>query len=258
MSLTILYTKDFKLNMEIKYYKRFSNNLQREMEYKVYGTEGRPVLVFASQDGRFYDYENFGMVGALAPFIDKGQIHLICADSIDQFTWSDTNGNPRHRILLQERWFHYIVDELVPQERHGNETFIITGCSMGGFHAGNFFFRRPDLFDTIISLSGIYYAGYFFGNYHDELVYDNSPQDFLWNMPDDHPYWNIYRTRRIILCVGQGPWEDELLASTREMDRLLRTKKVPAWVDYWGYDVAHDWAWWRRQIVYFMDKVLNG
>ena len=30
-------------------------------------------------------------------------------------------------------------------------TFIVTGCSMGGFRAGNFFFRRPDLFDTLLA-----------------------------------------------------------------------------------------------------------
>lgn len=244
--------------MEVNYYKRYSHNLGRDMEYKTYGGPGgRPVLVFASQNGRFYDYEDFGMVAALAPLIDGGKIRLVCADSIDQFTWSDANGDPRHRIELQERWFHYIVDELMPQTRHGGETFIVTGCSMGGFHAANFFFRRPDLFDTLIALSGIYYAGYFFGDYHDELVYANSPQDFLWNMAPSHPYWDIYRHRDIILCVGQGPWEDELLASTREMDRLLRTKGVPAWVDYWGHDVSHDWVWWRKQIVYFMDKVVN-
>ena len=31
------------------------------MEFKVYGTAGKPVLVFPSQDGRFYDFENQGM-----------------------------------------------------------------------------------------------------------------------------------------------------------------------------------------------------
>ena len=150
------------------------------------------------------------------------------------------------------------VDELIPDVRHySNETFIVTGCSMGGFHAGNFFFRRPDLFDTLLALSGLYYAGYFFHNYHDPLVYDNSPQDFLRQMPADHLYWDIYRHRRIILCVGQGNWEDELLDSTRQMDALLREKNVPAWIDYWGYDSAHDWAWWRKQVVYFMHHLLS-
>ncbi len=62
----------------------------------------------------------------------------------------------------------------------------------------------------------------------------NSPQDFLRQMPDDHPYWHIYRQRRIVMCVGQGAWEDELLDSTRQMDALLKEKNVPAWIDYWG------------------------
>ncbi len=78
----------------------------------------------------------------------------------------------------------------------------------------------------------------------------------LRQMPADHLYWDVYRHRRIIMCVGQGSWEDELLDSTRQMDALLKEKDVPAWIDYWGFDSAHDWAWWRKQIVYFIDKLL--
>ena len=128
---------------------------------------------------------------------------------------------------------------------------------MGGFPAANFFLRRPDLFDTLLALSGLYYAGYFFPSYHDPLIYDNSPYDFLSRMPAGHSYWTLYRQRRIVMCVGQGAWEDELLDSTRQMDALLKEKKVPAWIDYWGHDVAHDWAWWRKQIVYFMGHLLT-
>ena len=128
---------------------------------------------------------------------------------------------------------------------------------MGGFHAANFFFRRPEIFDTLVSLSGIYYAAYFFPNYQDPLIYDNSPQDYLANMPQNHPYLDIYRKRNIIMCVGQGNWEDELLESTRQIDALIKAKGIPAWIDYWGYDSAHDWEWWRKQIVYFMQKVLE-
>jgi len=245
--------------MEIGYMKKYSHNLNRDMEYKTYGTNGHPVLVFPSQDGRFYDYQDFDMVGVLSRFIDSGQIRLICVDSIDKETWSAMGGDYRWRIELHERWFRYITDELIPDVRHyDSETFIVTGCSMGGFHAGNFFFRRPDLFDTLVALSGLYYAGYFFPNYNDGLIYENSPYDFLRNMPDDHYYWNEYRKRRIIMCVGQGAWEDELLESTRQMDALLKSKNVPAWIDYWGYDSAHDWAWWRKQIVYFMNNVVSG
>ena len=42
--------------MKTAYYKEYSYNLGRDMEYKVYGHAGEPVIVFPSQDGRFYDY----------------------------------------------------------------------------------------------------------------------------------------------------------------------------------------------------------
>ena len=242
--------------MKEEYVKKYSPALDRDMEYKTYGDQGHPVLVFPSQSGRFYDYQDFGMVDVLSSFIDEGKIRLVCVDGIDGETWSDANGDEQKRIELHERWFHYIVDELLPSVRHSEqETFIATGCSMGGYHAANFFFRRPDLFDTLLSLSGLYYAGFFFPHYTSSLVYDNSPYDFLSNMPADYPYWELYRQRRIILCVGQGAWEDNLLESTRRMDALLIEHNVPAWIDYWGHDVSHDWPWWRKQIVYFMGKL---
>lgn len=226
------------------------------MEYKTYGDRGHGVLVLPSQDGRFYDYQDFDMVLSLASHIEAGRIRLICADSIDRETWSDMGGDEHRRIALQERWYHYIVDELIPDVTRPGETLMVTGCSMGGFHAANFFFRRPDLFDTLLALSGLYHADYFFPNYHDPLVYDNSPLDFLRNMPEGHPYMAEYRKKTIVMCVGQGDWEEELLASTRRMDALLKEKGIGAWVDYWGTDVSHDWQWWRKQIVYFMDKLL--
>lgn len=243
--------------MKTQYFKKYSTALDRDMEYKTYGDKGRGVLVFPSQDGRFYDYQDFDMVAVLSQHIDAGRIHLICVDSIDRETWSFSAGDEHQRISLHEKWYHYIIDELVPQVSKPGETLIATGCSMGGLHAANFFFRRPDIFDTLLSLSGLYHAGFFFPNYHDPLVYDNSPLDFLSNMPADHPYMELYRKRDIILCVGQGAWEDDLLDSTRRMDAVLQQKKIPAWVDYWGGDVSHDWQWWRKQVAYFMDKLLS-
>ena len=66
------------------------------------------------------------------------------------------------------------------------------------------------------------------------------------------------RERKIIFCVVQGRLEDDLLWSTREMDRILKEKGVNnAWFDYWGFDVDHDWPFWRRQLPYFVDKLLQ-
>lgn len=244
--------------MEGHYHKHYSNRLGREMEYKTYGTEGRPVLVFPSQDGRFFDYENFGMIDVIAPMIESGRVRVVCPDGIDGETWSNRGGDCRQRIELHERWYHYITEELIPEVRMSpDETFIVTGCSMGAFHAGNFFFRRPDIFDTVIALSGLYTATYGFPTYSDDLTFLNSPVDYLREMPDDHPWIDLYRTRRIYICVGQGRWEDELLESTRLLDTILCQRGIPAFMDYWGFDVDHDWCWWRVQLPYFMEKALS-
>lgn len=244
--------------MEVRYFKEWSRELDRDMEFKVYGSRGKLCFAFPPQNGRFWDFENFGMVECMRPWIEEGRIMLVCADGIDGESWSAKNDDPRHRIEMQEKWFRYITLELYPRARelgdvHGKG--MLTGCSMGAVHSGIFFFRRPDLFDTVVALSGTYNANDFIPGYMDDLIYDNSPVYFLPNMPFDHPYMELYRQSQLIFCVGQGAWEDELLAGTRALDAVCREKAIPAWFDYWGFDVNHDWCWWQKQLPYFMGKL---
>lgn len=243
--------------MHVEYHKWWSQQLHRDMEYKIYGHDGHQMIAFPSQDGRFYDFAERGMIHALTPWIEAGKLRVICVDGIDWETWSQMGGDGRGRIEQHERWFWYITDELLPNlRRWEGETFMVTGCSMGAFHAANFFFRRPDLFDTVIALSGLYHSNYSFPHYHDNLTYANSPQDFLKQMPEDHPWMQLYRQRKIVIVIGQGRWEEDTLWSTRELDRILAEKHVPAWFDYWGYDSDHDWPWWQRQLPHVLNNIM--
>ena len=245
--------------MKIEYYKKYSHELERDMEFKVFGHAGKVCVAFPPQNGRFYDFENFGMVEAIRPWLEAGTVLLVCADGIDEETWSDKDGDPRCRIERHERWFSYVTGELLNRAYSlGGDAggAIATGCSMGAVHAANFFFRRPDLFDTLVSLSGLFDAGFFFHGYMDDLVYANSPLHFLPNMPADHPYMELYRRSNIILCAGQGAWDEDMLADTRRLEAQLERMGIPAWADYWGFDVSHDWPWWRKQLPYFMSKLL--
>ena len=184
-------------------------------------------------------------------------------DTIDAETWSNTNGDPRFRICRHEDWFRYLTDEMVPfihakmkeyQPDYINRGIITFGCSLGATHAANLYFRRPDLFNGLLALSGIYDASYGFGSYMDDLVYMNSPVHYLPNLPSDHPYMELYRQRKAILCVGQGAWEEP--ASTYQLRDILQQKQIPAWLDFWGYDCAHDWDWWYKQVTYFVPHLL--
>ena len=246
--------------MQIDYHKEYSHELGREMEFKVYGHGGKPVLVFPCQNGRFYDWEGFGMLETLGDYIDAGKIQLFTADTIDGETLSLAGGDPYHRVRLHEAWYRYVTEELTSRAREINDTgqaFLSTGFSMGAYHAANFFFRRPDLFDSVIALSGVYDTYDMYNGYMDDVVYANDPCASIANMPDQHPYIQMYNERKIIICVGQGAWEEPLLAGTRRLDAVLRGKGINAWIDYWGLDVNHDWPWWKKQIRYFLPSVLG-
>ena len=103
----------------------------------------------------------------------------------------------------------------------------------------------------------MFHASYFFGQYDNVNIYYNSPTDFMRNMPADHPLVEQYRKGRIIICCGQGAWEDDAKADARGLKYEFERLGVPAWVDLWGEDVNHDWPWWRIQFPYFMAHILE-
>ena len=48
------------------HHKWFSRSLDRDMEMLAFGHEGPPVIVFPTSMGAFFEYEDRGMIGALA------------------------------------------------------------------------------------------------------------------------------------------------------------------------------------------------
>lgn len=230
------------------------------MEFKVYGSGGKPVLCVPCQSGRFYEFEDMHMLEVYAPYIEKGSIQVFTIDTIDSETLA-SDGDPRTRIKRHESWIKYIVEEAIPAFRqiNGNKKskFAVTGLSLGALHAATLYFRFPDVFDAAMCLSGLYSNEFYFKDYHDELTYINSPQQFIKGMPLDHPYLDMYRSGRIIICVGQGAWETETLESTKYFGSVLSEKNIGAWVDIWGHDVNHDWDWWYVQAAYFIPKLFD-
>jgi esterase/lipase superfamily enzyme len=200
------------------------------------------------------------MPETIAERIEKGEVQLFCVDSIDKETWSGSEDHKPLRSYLQELWYRHIVEEFLPvlQEINGTRLApITTGCSMGATHALNFFLRRPDLFDGVIALSGAYDARYFFGDdFMDDTLYMNSIVDYMANLPLDHDYIPMFNARNIVLCTGQGAWEEEMVRTTRIMKDIFAAKGIRATVDFWGYDVAHDWPWWFKMVAHYVPQLL--
>lgn len=243
--------------MNIEYHQWWSDHLSQEMGLKVYGHNGKPVLVFPCQGGRFYEWEDFRMIHAIHGFIDAGKVQLFTVDSIDGQSWANWNAHPADRARRHEDYDRYITLEVAPFIRDRTSPsikFLVTGCSMGGYHAGNFFFRHPDIFDTLVAISGIFRLNLFVGDYMDDLVYYNSPLAYLPGLSDPW-YLDQYRQSKIIACCGQGAWEEPMLTETRALKQVLDDKNIPAWIDIWGYDVSHDWPWWYKMAPYFLEKL---
>ena len=248
--------------METFYTKWYSPAIGRDMEIKVYGHAGRPVLFIPCQNGHFFDFENFHMTDVWAPWIDSGECMVFAIDTLDEETYSATY-DPYWRIRRHEDWMRYIFDEVVPFIREmtcdrngwdGTPGVIAFGASLGATHAANLYFRRPDLFDGLLALSGIYTSEYGFPGYMDDEVYKNSPVDYLAGMPNDHPYIGLYNQHKAVIVVGQGAWE--VPESTFRLKEICEEKGIGVWIDIWGHDVKHDWDWWYKQVQVHVPHVL--
>ena len=234
----------------------FSPALGQDMALKVYGDQGRPVVAFPSQDGRYWDFESWGMVEACAALIESGRLRLVAVDGIDWQSWTNQALAPADRGLRHDAYDRYLADEVVPFARDltGHERAWATGASMGGYHAANVVFRHPDLFDGLIAISGLYQLSLFVGDDASEPVYLNSPLRYLPNL-DDPWYLDRLRAARLAFVVGRGAWEDDMLADTRAMRDVLAARGIPAIVDEWGDDVNHDWPWWRRMLPHYLERL---
>ena len=152
--------------MEGTYYKEWSAVLDREMEFKVYGHGGVPVLALPARGGRFYDWENNGMPDAAARLLHEGKIQLFCADSIDGESLLAGNESPRRRAEMQEKYFVYLTSELAARiaelnapERKEKPLIWCVGVDTGAYQAVQCRLRRPRTFAGAMGLSGLYDMG---------------------------------------------------------------------------------------------------
>ena len=224
-----------------------------------YGHWGRPVLVFPSERGRAWDFENNGMVGAVAGLIDAGRLKLYCVDSYDAASWSNHDIPLEERARRHGRYESWIVGDVAPwiyRDCGGPAEVITLGCSLGAFHAANFALKRADLFPLAMCFSGNYDPAAWNGwGERANEAYFNNPLDYVGQLAGDHLEWLRGQLSLLLVC-GQGQWEDTTgsLHSTKQFAALLAEKGIKHELDLWGPDVPHDWPSWRAQFAHHMPR----
>ena len=236
--------------MRRDFVKWYSPSLGRDMELLAYGHGGFPFVVFPTSGGRFFEYEDRGMIHAVAGKIDRGELQVVCVDSVDQESWYANWKNPADRLHRQNAFDAYLAIELAPFIRNRTTwaRFGTTGCSFGGYHAVNFALRHPDLVPYAVSMSGAFnIPGRFLDGYYDQNAYFHAPLDYLPNM---HDGWQLDQLRQnhVVLAVGN---HDPLFDQNVKMAHALGTKWIPHTLDVWeGF--GHDWPWWHQMADKFL------
>ncbi len=224
----------------------------------VFGHYGRPVLVFPSEQGRAWDFENNGMVGMVSGLIEGGRAKLYCVDSFDAGTWNRDDLPLEQRAQLHGGFEDWILNQVVPwihNDSGGPQDILATGCSFGAYHAANFTLKHGQLFPQALCLSGVYDVSTVGWGERGESVYFNNPMDYVSHLQGDHLDWLRSRVFLVLVC-GQGQWEDTTgaLDSTKAFSGLLGSKQIPHELDLWGHDVPHDWPSWRNQFAHHMPR----
>ncbi|MDP9039109.1 MAG: alpha/beta hydrolase-fold protein [Acidobacteriota bacterium] len=232
--------------MNREYHRWHSPRLGREMELLIQGHAGLPVLVFPTSCGRFYEFEEFGMVHAVAGKLEAGHLQLFCVDSLDAESWYNRGVGPDWRIARHVQYERYIVEEVLPLIRHKNPNprLIATGCSFGGYHAANIALRHPDLFSGFLSMSGAFDLTSFLDGFYDSNCYFNLPFHYLPNL-DDPALHRTLRQNTHVLATGV---HDQCWNDNERLAGILRDKGIPHRLDVWGDNAGHDWPWWRDML----------
>jgi esterase/lipase superfamily enzyme len=236
--------------MKREHHTWFSPALQRTMELLVFGHAGEKILVFPTRDGGSHEYENLRIVETLRPWIEAGQMQLICLDNIAHESLYCFWCRPQDRFLRYLAYERYVLDEVLPwlHAELPSGDVVAHGLSMGAFFATNFALRHPAQVQRLVAFSGRYDLTRALENfndlldgYYDDTVYFNTPLHFLPNLEQGELLADL-RNVRIILAVGR---EDPFVQQNVDLHHILLAKGVCSELHIWD-GRAHQGGAWRR------------
>jgi esterase/lipase superfamily enzyme len=229
--------------------------LGQAMPIVAYGHWGHPLLLFPTAAADFLENERFFLIQAIEPAIRDGRVRVFSINSINSQAWMDRGLPVAEQARRQALYARYVEEEVVPYVRGVCRTadlrLAASGASFGAFHAANTVFRRPDLFDGLIAMSGFYdLAPDYLHGYSDDNVYYNNP---AWYLPglEGGTLHQLRIACQILIMTGQGDYEAP--DASRRLAGILSDKGIPHRLDLWGHDMTHDWPTWRRMLPHAVD-----
>ncbi|MEQ1568090.1 MAG: alpha/beta hydrolase-fold protein [Myxococcota bacterium] len=228
----------------------------RNVHLWTYGHFGAPVIVFPTAAGFAHEWQSQQMIDALAPLLGAGRIKLYCPESNVAEAWTRRENDPAWRMDRHAAYERFVLETLVPFVREDCRTDRIpigaVGASLGGLYAANMALKFPEVFDYALCMSGRYEMRNFTDGFDGPSLYVHNPLAYVPNL--DGPALERARHTFVTLVCGRGKWEEGCIEETVLLAEWLRSKGIPHERDLWGFDVSHDWVWWRRQAVHHLGR----
>jgi esterase/lipase superfamily enzyme len=233
------------MNIHEEYYQWFSPAIGKSFEMLVFGHAGRPVILFPTSNGSYYQNKDQGLIAAAAWFLENGKVKIYCPDSIDAMSWYNKSIPPAARAHNHSCYDKLILTEVISraQQETGYEKIATAGCSFGGYHAVNFAFRHSYITSYCFSMSGAFDIRQFTDGYYDDNVYFNNPVDFI---PGDHDA-DIWK-----MGIVLGTAEHDICKGDNErLSGILQKKNIDHWLDI-RPNANHDWLVWREMFPHYL------
>lgn len=224
--------------------------LRRKMELLYFGHAGRPMIWFPTSKGRFYQNEDFGLIGAVGDLLEAGALQVACVDSVDEESFYANGRPPAERIARHDQYDRYVYGEVVPWLREKGKTarkIGTLGASFGAYHAVNFGLRHPDVCDKVVGFSGKYDIHSFLNGYWDETCYFHCPTAYVPNMNAE---W-VGKLAQMDICIVTGE-TDNIVSGSQQMIDILAQKGIPHKGHIWKAPFGHDWPWWKVQVRHYV------
>ena len=211
----------------------------------VFGHAGKPIILFPTTLGRYYENRDFKLIESIRGFIEQGKVRIYCPDTMNDDSWYNKSIHPADRLRTHNAYENVILHDIVHKVRQDSPDGRVgmAGCSFGGYQAANFAFRHPGLVSHLYSMSGAFDIRSFLKGYHDTNAYFNNPVEY---MPDnnDGNLWNM----NIVLGAGE---HDICRQDSEEMSALLNHKNINHWLDI-RPGANHDWPVWRGMFPHYL------
>ena len=235
--------------METKDFTLHRDGVDGDFDVTLYGTAGRPVIVFPEGDSSCSSWEDGGMIDALAGLIDAGRVRLFCVDSADGSGWYAGYAPTEYRLASLGGYFDLVENELcqlVREEAPGAGAPIVAGAGLGALNATIAVLRKPSLYGGLLALSGTFDAAWVVGDARSDGWRAFSPVDLVRGLGDSPLLVEALSGKQLAFVCGTGAGE-EGGETQRTLQGELAAAGVGATFEYWGADVDHSWGWWQEE-----------